>query len=241
MLTYHKPSTALKASSALVSLYMLPTLSHNVQDYLKAIYHLTRDSMASTTDIAERLHVSPASVTSMIKRLAELTLVKHESYKGVVLTASGRKIALEIIRHQRLLETYLAQALGYTWDEVLDESERLEHHISEVFEEKIAKVLGEPATCPHGAPIPTMDGRIAPMVNDRLNEVNVNECVTLRRVSTKDRNLLRMLTENNVALGTLLTVAERDEQGAVIRIDNSNHQIELTTEQCNLLFIERTT
>jgi DtxR family transcriptional regulator, Mn-dependent transcriptional regulator len=216
---------------------MLPPLSHNVQDYLKTIYHLTREGAASTTEIAERLKVSPASVTSMIKRLSELKLVTHKSYKGVVLTLSGRKIALEIIRHQRLLETYLASALGYTWDEVLDESERLEHHISEVFEQKIAALLGEPAICPHGAPIPTIKGTIAPMAMQRLNEAEAR-MVMLQRVSTRDRELLRTLSAKGIALFTILEIVEKTDEGCTLRKRGNRTSFVITTEQAQLLFVE---
>jgi DtxR family Mn-dependent transcriptional regulator len=124
-----------------------------VEDYLKAIYLLeTGQGSVTTVALAERLEVAAPSATGMLKKLAELKLVKHEPYHGVMLTAAGRKIALEVIRHHRLLGLYLSEALGYSWDKVHAEAEKLEHHISEEFEDKIAALLGNPVTDPHGDP-----------------------------------------------------------------------------------------
>ena len=123
-------------------------LSAAVEDYLKAIYKLQRDGAVSTKEIARVLKVSAASVTNMVKRLAQLKMVVHESYKGVRLTAAGEKIALEMVRHHRLLETYLKEMMGYSWAEIHDEAEHLEHHISEAFEKKIDALLGYPTHDP---------------------------------------------------------------------------------------------
>ena len=132
------------------------TLSPAMEDYLKAIFTLGRQGNAvSTQALARRLQFSPASVTKMIKRLAEYKLVSYEKYQGVHLTESGRRVAVEILRHHRLLELYLTQALGFSWDEVHEEAERLEHFISEKLEAKICDFLGNPDFDPHGAPIPT--------------------------------------------------------------------------------------
>src|SRR5438105_1463282 len=134
-------------------------ISDHMQDYIKAICQLgAGGAEVSTSAIAERLDVSPASVTNMLKKLAELRLVRHLPYQGVELTASGRKVALEVIRHHRLLELYLAESLGYSWDQVHAEAEKLEHHISEEFEDRIAASLGNPTLDPHGDPIPTRGG-----------------------------------------------------------------------------------
>ncbi|MBQ35174.1 MAG: DtxR family transcriptional regulator, partial [Gemmatimonadaceae bacterium] len=134
-------------------------LSEAVQDYLKSIYKLGRspevETMVSTTLIAERMGVSAASATNMIKKLAEMRLLEHRPYQGVVLTPAGVKIALEIVRHHRLLELYLRQALGYDWDAVDAEADRLEHAISEDFEDRIDEALGYPTVGAHGEPIPT--------------------------------------------------------------------------------------
>jgi DtxR family Mn-dependent transcriptional regulator len=190
-------------------------LSQSMQDYLKAIFVVGRDDSASTSDLAERLGVAPASVTGMLKKLAELKLVEHRSYRGVTLTHAGRKIALEVLRHHRLIETYLAEALGYSWDEVHDEAERLEHHISEEFEDRIAKLLGDPQYDPHGDPIPTKDGRIPPVSTARLADANVGDSVTIRRVTSHDRAVLRFLTEHALVLGTTIVIANRTESGDI--------------------------
>src|SRR5574341_1113992 len=139
-------------------------LSHATEDYLKAIYELEEDfGRVTTSALAERLNVAPASVTGMLQKLAEgrPRLVNYERHHGVVLTPAGRKIALEIIRHHRLIELYLAEELGYEWDRVDAEAEQLEHVISEEFEDKIAARLGDPTVDPHGDPIPSKDGTVA--------------------------------------------------------------------------------
>ena len=133
-------------------------LSESVQDYLKCIYKLATvesPTTVTTSLIANRMKVSAASATNMIKKLAELNLLDHKPYQGVALTASGEGIALEIVRHHRLLELYLSQALGFSWDEVDAEADRLEHAISEDFEERMDEVLGHPTVGAHGEPIPT--------------------------------------------------------------------------------------
>lgn len=158
-----------------------------VEDYLKAIFLVEADQGEATTLLlAERLEVSAPSVTGMLKKLAELKLVKHAPYHGVVLTTAGRKIALEIIRHHRLLELYLAEALGYSWDKVHAEAEKLEHHISEEFEDKIAALLGHPETDPHGDPIPAKDGTLPRQTTLRLADAGAGECVVVSRVMAQD-------------------------------------------------------
>ena len=129
-----------------------------VEDYAKAIYALQRrDATVSTTALAERLHVTPASASAMVKRLDALGLVRHEPYRGVVLTAAGERVALEVLRHHRLLELYLAETLGLDVDDVHDEADRLEHVISEELEARIDRALGFPTHDPHGDPIPDAD------------------------------------------------------------------------------------
>lgn len=139
-------------------------LSYSIEDYLKAIYELQQhNSPVTTTVLADRMGYAPASVTGMLKRMSinSPVLVKYKSHKGVVLTSIGEKIALEIIRHHRLIELYLIEALGYNSDQVHDEAEKLEHVISEDLEDRIAVFLGDPSVGPHGEPIPTKDGRIS--------------------------------------------------------------------------------
>src|SRR5579871_6019868 len=145
--------------------------SPSVEDYIKTIYAAQVDTENVTTqDVAARVHVSAAAVSKMLKRLTELRLVTHTPYHGVRLTEAGEKMALEIIRHHRLLEVYLMQALGYGWDEVHQEAERLEHHISEAFEDRIDALLGYPTNCPHGDPIPTREGILMATADSPLAE-----------------------------------------------------------------------
>jgi DtxR family Mn-dependent transcriptional regulator len=170
-------------------------LSQAVEDYLKAIYKLSETEAASTNAIAKSLNVSGASVTNMLKRLAEMQLVNYTSYRGVTLTDAGRKIALEVIRHHRLLELYLLEVMGYSWDKVHDEAEYLEHHISEEFEEKIDALLGNPTHDPHGDPIPTKEGLLPENTLVPLTDIAIGETVTVRRVSDESPELLRYLAE----------------------------------------------
>ncbi|MEM1095595.1 MAG: metal-dependent transcriptional regulator [Bacteroidota bacterium] len=188
-------------------------LSQAVEDYLKTIYRLHAESgtgnAVATSDIARALDVSAASVTNMVKRLDQLGLATYQSYKGVTLTEAGEKIALEIIRHHRLLELYLKEMLGYSWDKIHDEAEHLEHHISEEFETKIEEMLGYPTHDPHGDPIPTRDGQIAATATDPLSDVGSGETVMIHRVSDANPDLLHYLESIGLLPRTVLTVVER--------------------------------
>lgn len=217
----------------------MKALSHNIEDYLKTIYLLTRADAASTSDIASQLDVNPASVTGMLKKLDDAGLVRYESYKGVTLTHAGRKVALEIIRHHRLIETYLAEALGYRWDEVHDEAERLEHHISEDFEDRIAKLLGDPKYDPHGDPIPSKEGKMPPDVSERLSDADVTDTVIIRRVASHDSDLLRQLSDQGITLGTQLKVVQRNEADNVLTVKVGRSTIELKFNWCENIFIQR--
>jgi DtxR family transcriptional regulator, Mn-dependent transcriptional regulator len=167
-------------------------LTQAMQDYVKAIFKLGEQGATVTTnELARELKVAPASVTNMLKRLNDLNLALHVSYKGVELTEAGRKAALEIIRHHRLLELYLKEALGYSWDKVHDEAEHLEHHISEEFEDRIAEMLGHPTHDPHGDPIPAKDGTLPQAFTRALASVSEGETVTIRRVSDAEPEFLR--------------------------------------------------
>lgn len=188
------------------------TLTHAVEDYLKVIYELHHEQRkVTTTALAERLGIAPASVTGMLKKLAEERprLVHYERHRGVSLTAAGEKIALEVIRHHRLLELYLFEALGYRWDEVHDEAEKLEHVISEDFEDKIAALLGNPAFDPHGDPIPTKDGAVAPLVGSPLSNMQGGQRGKVTRVRDDDPALLRYLSELGIRRDIVITVVER--------------------------------
>jgi DtxR family Mn-dependent transcriptional regulator len=191
-------------------LVQAPELTAAVQDYAKAIYALeTRDGTVSTTALAERLDVRPASVSGMLKKLAVLGLVEHERYHGVRLTERGRLVALEVMRHHRLLELFLVESLGMSWDEVHAEAEVLEHVLSEGLEELIAAKLGDPTLDPHGDPIPSRELTIADDKGRALYDLEPGERATFVRVSDADPEMLRFLGERGIAPGARLEVVER--------------------------------
>lgn len=185
-------------------------LSEAVQDYLKAIYKLQAGGGAvSTSALADAMGVSAPSATGMVKKLAGLRLARHTRYQGVVLTRAGERIALEIIRHHRLLELYLAEALGYTWDRVHEEAERLEHVISEEFEAKIFEVLGRPTRDPHGDPIPAKDGTEITADHERLSDLEPGAKGVIRQVSDSDGEMLRYLGTRGLVPDTALEVLDK--------------------------------
>jgi DtxR family Mn-dependent transcriptional regulator len=188
----------------------LPDLTAPVEDYLKAIYELEiRQGSAATSEVAEALDVAPASVTGMIRRLASQGFLDHVPYHGVQLTDTGRRAALRTIRRHRLLESYLTTVLGYPWDRVHDEAERLEHAASDELIERMAAALGHPTVDPHGAPIPTADGAIDEPALRTLAELPIGEAARMLLVSDKDPALLRYLAEIGLQPGTDVTVLAR--------------------------------
>jgi DtxR family Mn-dependent transcriptional regulator len=185
-------------------------LSEAVQDYLKVIYKLQQQGgVVSTSALAEAMDVTAASATGMVKKLAGLKLVRHNPYQGVTLTRAGEKMALEVIRHHRLLELYLAEALGYTWDKVHEEAERLEHAISEEFEEKIFEALGRPTRDPHGDPIPAKDGTVVAAEHDRLSDLEPGATGVIRQVSDSDAEVLRYLGTRGLVPDTAVEVLDK--------------------------------
>jgi DtxR family Mn-dependent transcriptional regulator len=181
-----------------------------VQDYAKAIYTLeSRHGAASTNDLAALLEVRPASVSGMLRKLSDLGLVEHERYRGVRLTERGRSVALEVIRHHRLVELFLVESLGMTWDEVHDEAEVLEHALSEELEELIATKLGNPTVDPHGDPIPSRELKLPDTDAPALAELEPGETATFVRVSDADPAMLRFLGERDIVPGTRLELVER--------------------------------
>lgn len=179
-------------------------ITHAVQDYLKAVYALAgEEGRASTNELAYELGVSPASVTGMIQKLAasEPPLLDYQKHHGVALTKEGRNAALRTIRHHRLIEMFLHETLGFSWDEVHEEAERLEHVISEKLEERIAESLGDPTHDPHGDPIPTRDLKIPPSMNIRLSELRPDQLAVIRRVRDTDPQLLRYLSNLGITPG----------------------------------------
>jgi DtxR family Mn-dependent transcriptional regulator len=187
-----------------------PQLSRSVEDYLKAIYALTeREETASTSALAESLSVQPASVTGMVKRLAEVGYLEHARYRGVRLTEAGSREALKIIRRHRILETYLHTHLGYSWEDVHQEAERLEHAASDALIDRMATILDHPSHDPHGAPIPTPSGEIEVSEFVTLNEVDPGVSVEIRSVQDEDPDRLRYLETLGLVPGTRVTVQER--------------------------------
>ncbi len=185
-------------------------LSPAVEDYIKTIFKFQEEKPAvATMDIARAMNVSAASVTGMVKRLARMKMVVHESYKGVRLTPTGEKIALEIVRHHRLLETYLREILGYSWEQMHDEAEHLEHHISEEFEARIDALLGHPTHDPHGHPIPTPDLKITHSETFPLEEARVDQVCVVRHVSDSDVAMLHFLEREGLMPGRSVRVVAR--------------------------------
>jgi DtxR family transcriptional regulator, Mn-dependent transcriptional regulator len=185
-------------------------LTAAVQDYAKAIYTLqSREGAASTTELATLLEVRPASVSGMLRKLSELGLVEHEPYRGVRLTERGRRVALEVIRHHRLVELFLVESLGMTWDEVHDEAEVLEHALSEELEELIAAKLGNPTVDPHGDPIPSRELELAETSGPALAELEPGETATFERISDAEPEMLRFLGERGIVPGAQLELVER--------------------------------
>jgi DtxR family Mn-dependent transcriptional regulator len=185
--------------------------SEAIEDYAKAIYSLAHqgDGTVATNALAERLGVTPASVSAMVKKLDERGLVRHVRYKGVALTPAGERIALEVMRHHRLLETYLAEHLGVPWDRVHEEAEALEHVLSEYLEGRIAAKLGHPTHDPHGDPIPSASLEMPTEETLRLSDLVPGDKGRFVRVSDSDPAMLRYLDERGVSLGDELEVLER--------------------------------
>src|SRR5580693_10232271 len=200
-----------------------------VEDYSKAIYSLQSrsDQPVSTTALAERLGITPGSVSAMLNKLDELGLTTHVPYRGVRLTEDGRHIALEVIRHHRLLESYLADALGMPWDRVHAEAEVLEHVLSDDLEELIAAKLGHPTVDPHGDPIPSADLELEEPVTDRMESLQPGDEGLFVRVSDSDPEMLRYLAERGISPGDRFAVRERQPFGGplFVRFGEREHAI----------------
>ncbi len=194
-------------------------LTEPVEDYLKAIYELeTRHGVAATSDVATALAVAPASVTGMIRRLAMHGYLDHVPYRGVQLTDDGRRAALRTIRRHRILESYLTSVLGYPWDRVHDEAERLEHAASDELIERLAVALGHPTQDPHGAPIPTVDGTVDERPHRTLADLAIGERARMVQVSDKNPQLLRYLAEIALQPGTEVTMIAKAPFGGPLTL-----------------------
>ena len=205
-------------------------ISQSVENFLKSVYELqTEDNWVQTTELARRLDQKPASTTSMIKKLAGSgkDLIEYIPYQGVRLKRGGELIALEVIRHHRLIELYLSEALGVPWDQVHEEAEKLEHVISEDLEERMSKALGDPSVDPHGQPIPDRDLVMPERASESLSGIAVGTTVQVVEVYDHDPELLRYLGELNLYPGTVFTVVATEEFGAslTIELDGCRHNI----------------
>ena len=206
--------------------------SNAVQDYAKAIWSIAQrgDEPVSTSAIADRLEVSPASASAMVKRLEALGLVTREPYHGVRLTVAGQRVALEVLRHHRLLELYLAEALGMSWDRVHEEAEVLEHAISRELSELIAAKLGNPTHDPHGDPIPTREGEIDEPPTRALADLSAGERGVFTRVSDSNPEMLRYLSDRGIAPGDELELAGREPFGGPLTV-RSNGRVHALGDQ----------
>lgn len=215
-------------------------VSAHVQDYAKAVYALEagRGAAASTNDLAQRLGVTPGSVSAMVRKLSDLGLVEHEPYRGVRLTDQGRRVALEVLRHHRLIELFLANELGMPWDRVHAEAEVLEHVISEDLERLIAERLGNPTLDPHGDPIPTPSLEIDEGETRSLEELPPGAAGRFVRVSDSDPEMLRYLAEHGIALGDRLEVTGRQPFAGPVFVRDGERELPLGGQLARAMRIE---
>lgn len=219
----------------------LPDLTQPVEDYLKAIYDLELAGQpAATTDLAALLGVAPASVTGMVRRLAEQGLLTHEPYRGVRLTAQGRRSALRTLRRHRIIESYLVRALGYGWDEVHDEAERLEHAASDELIDRMARAIGEPTVDPHGAPIPSREGSVQETMYVTLDQLPTGASARVMRVADEDPNLLRHVAGLGLTPGTTVTLIERAPFGGPIDLRVGGQTITIGPALAERLLVDPT-
>lgn len=213
-------------------------ISRAVEDYLKTIYQFTGDQeRVSTSKLAREMNCTAASVTNMLQKLSDLKLVKYEPYQGVELTSAGRKVALEILRLHRLLELYLAEVLGYSWDKVHAEADRLEHVVSEEFEEKIDAALGHPSVDPHGDPIPTKEGHVETPSSRTLWEASDGETVKISRVSDRDPEVLRYLAKIGIFPDVELSVVRKAPFNGPVHIELNRKEHSLSEELARQIFV----
>ena len=197
--------------------------SSSVGDYLKAIWELAReDGTAQTKDVADRLSISSASVSNMFARLQEMGFVEYERYRGASLTERGRGEALRLVRRHRLIETFLLEHLGYSWQEVHEEAERLEHAVSDGFTERLAEFLGHPVHDPHGGPIPAADGTLEADDSFPLNDAAVGQRVRISRVVDEEAAALTFLEKHDLMPGRLLEVKEVRALDGIVTVEDED-------------------
>ncbi|MDQ2733365.1 MAG: metal-dependent transcriptional regulator [Armatimonadota bacterium] len=213
-------------------------LSETVENYLKAIYHLCQeDKGASTQKIAQHLGISSPGVTKMLHCLTKRRLIYHTRYQPVTLTPGGEKIALELIRHHRLIELYLTESLGYGWERVHQEAEKMEHHISEEFEDSIERLLGFPQFDPHGDPIPTRDGKLPEPVMETLASQPDAASVIVRRVTDENPALLLYLKDRRLLPGTEVQIREREPFGGSLIEAVAGEEQRISLEAAQNVFV----
>lgn len=213
--------------------------SRSVEDYVKVIYKLQQEEKSvSTTALARRMKTTPAAATKMMKALSESRLLNYTPYYGVRLTLAGEKVALEVIRHHRLLELYLHQALGYRWDQVDAEAEKLEHHISEEFEDRIDCLLDFPVRDPHGDPIPARDGTVAPERGASLAECETGDTLVVLRVRDSDPEALRYLARMGMRLEGVIRVRDKQPFNGPLLLEIEGETHSIGRELAGLVFVE---
>ncbi len=212
--------------------------SSSIEDYLKAIFELGEKDI-KTQDIANYFDFSPASVTGMLKKLSKLNLVTYKKYYGVSLTTQGRLMALETIRHHRLIETYLIQALGYEWHEVHDEADRLEHVISEEFEERISKIIGNPSYDPHGDPIPRKNGTMPRLLGKPLTSFTVGANIVLTRITKQDSEILQYLAKNKLMPGEAFLIEARAPFDGPLTLNQGTKSIAIAHSLASSIYAEQ--
>jgi DtxR family Mn-dependent transcriptional regulator len=201
------------------------SLTRSVEDYLKAIYQLSPEGRpASTSEIAHLLALSPPSVTGMVKRLSEHGLLEHVPYRGVQLTDEGRRAALRMVRRHRLIEAYLVEFLGYSWDTVHEEAEQLEHAVSDTMVERMATALGNPEVDPHGDPIPSADGFVQELSCTPLTDIPVGQTVEIHRVHESQPERLRYIASLGLKPGVQVTVLDRQPFDDLVTIEVGGQQ-----------------
>ena len=214
-------------------------LTGPVEDYLKTIYEIGRGTVAvATNDIAQRLSIAPASVSGMVRRLADQGLLGYERYRGVTLTDAGRRAALRTIRRHRIIESYLSNALEYPWDRVHDEAERLEHAASDELVDRMAKAIGEPSVDPHGAPIPSREGLVDETEYLTLDELGAGYGARVVRVSDDDPEMLRYLAELEIIPGAEVVVVSRAPYQGPISLRIAGHLLAIGPALAGQVMVE---
>ncbi|HVW01870.1 MAG TPA: metal-dependent transcriptional regulator [Planctomycetaceae bacterium] len=216
--------------------------SVKVEDYIKAIYRLCSESQteaAATGEIAERLHVTPGSVTTMLQRLADSGLVAYQAHRGARLSEAGRRLALNVLRRHRLLELFLVKTLGLTWDEIHEEAENLEHAASDRLIDRIDKFLGFPDRDPHGDPIPNADGSFRTTPGSPLAACANNSVVVLEQVIDQSPDFLRYLSEGGLQIGSKCRVVENHPSAGIITVRAGDRQISMSCEMASKLLVRK--